>query len=220
VSQIIKSSLLERLDVTVQAFGTATGSQAAGEIPAEAALKARISELELQIIQLETERPEQLAEAREAGARDALDQRSDSESRALKELKRAFGAAQLSWSDHLKGWEASAIGIAQAALEQVFADAGDLSPRVQSAVRRQLQRLEDNAVVRLRVSPDDFPDADRLERAAREVGCQSELFRDPSLTSGECIFDLKLGHVDAGLRSQWRRVSLLLDRLEREGLGL
>jgi len=219
VTLIIKSSALDRSDALVRPFGSPVDALQA---PASQSLEAAGSEAEdlaRRILELKEDRLNELAEARAAGAREALEERSGAEAAALAQLEEALGAAQEAWSKQLEAVEASAIGIASAVLEQVFADRTDLTARIQSAIRAQLQRLDDASVIRLRVSPEDFPDAGALAAVAAGCNCHAEVIADPRLESGGCLIDLALGQVDAGLPAQWARISGLLERLERREAG-
>jgi flagellar biosynthesis/type III secretory pathway protein FliH len=218
MSSLIKFAAIEAGSRGVRSFATTSVASQADILPNEQLLEARIAELEAEIRRLDEARPEDLKEAREAGARDALQERSDAEEQALKELKRALKEAQASWSRELKRWESLSIGLAAAVLERVFFDATDRSAQVASLIQRQLQRLDASSILRIRVSADDFSNSDRVNAVASSIGNQVELTPDPSLESGGCIVDLKLGHVALGPGAQWTRVAELLDRLERQEL--
>ncbi len=215
---IIKPSSMGDAHRPIQRFGE-TSAQGTSALPSrEAQLEFRIAELEAELGRLEESRPKDLADAREAGAKEALAKRSKAEALALKQLKRALVEAQARWSDQLRAFDANSIGIARATLEQVFADPAGMLARVTSAIKYQLRRFDDASVVRLRVSARDFPADDMLASLKEELGRQIELASDRKLMSGDCFIDLKLGHVEVGVGSQWKRISDLLDRLEREAL--
>lgn len=212
---VIKSASVGIGPNAVQTFGRASPAPVFDALSHEVRLEARIAELEAEIARRDGARPEELAEARAAGAREALEERSDAEAQAISELKRALAKAQAKWTEQLGSWEGLSIGIAHAVLEQVFADADDRSASVASAIERRLHSLEAHSVVCVRVSSADFADADRLRSAARKVGGNVEIAVDCKLKSGDCVIDFKLGHADLGLPAQWTRISNLLERLER-----
>jgi flagellar biosynthesis/type III secretory pathway protein FliH len=218
MTAIIKSASLGVAPTAVRSFGTRGSIRAPEPTSREELLVARVAELEAVIVRREEALPHQLAEARSAGAREALEERSDAEAQALKALKQALADAQTNWAQQLQSWEGLSIGIARAVLEQVFSNPADRPLRATSAIRSRLQILETSSVIRVRVSSEDFPDPDQLGSTGTELGSDVELVPDSKLRTGECVIDLKLGHADIGLPAQWGRISQLLDRLEREAV--
>ena len=218
MTMLIKSSAM---DPAVRPFAAppAPPSADAGDPSREEILSMRIHELEAELAANEADLPEKLVRAREAGAAEALEVRSDAEDRALDQLKEALDALLSHWSGRLTEWNKAAAGIASAVLEQVFTGPEDRSALVEAAILRTVERLRSDGLIRIRVSASDFGDPEILARAAAAVGPTARLECDPALQGGECIADLRLGHVDLGLGSQWRKVAELLDRLEREGFG-
>jgi len=216
---IIKSSALDLGHAVVRPFGASNDMPAARANAPEDSFDPAAEDFARRIVELEESRLAELAEARAEGAREALEERSGAEAAALAQLEEALGVALDAWSEQLRSVEASAIGIAKAVLEQVFADQADLPARIERAIRAQVRRLDGASVVRLRVSPEDFSDAAALAALAASVGCQAEIIADPRLESGGCLMDLALGQVDAGLPAQWARISKLLDRLELQEAG-
>jgi flagellar assembly protein FliH len=184
--------------------------------PAERLLEERIAALEAELVGEREAVSAKLAEAREQAAREALETRSDAEEQALAALQDALGAALEQWRERLASWDRAAAGVARAVLEQVFVANDERAALVESAIARKLAALESASLVEVRVSAEDFGEAGALE-AAERLGRGVKLAGDPALQSGECLVDLKLGHVDLGLGGQWRRIDALLDQLEREG---
>jgi type III secretion protein L len=185
----------------------------------DSVLEARVAELERELTSIAADLPEKLKQAREEGAEAAREERTEAEDRALEALADALEAARASWEARLSSWESAACGIAKAALEQVFADAGKSAELVEAAIARQLDRLGASSLVGIRVSQDDFADDARLARTAKSLGAGLELKRDPTISSGDCVIDLKLGHMDVAPGAQWQRLAALLERLEREGVS-
>jgi flagellar biosynthesis/type III secretory pathway protein FliH len=185
--------------------------------PAERLLEERIAALEAELAGDREAVSARLAEAREQGAREALETRSDAEEQALAALEAALGAALEQWRERLASWDRAAAGIARAVLEQVFVADEQRAALVESAIARKLAALNSASLVEVRVSAEDFGEARALEAAAARLGRGVRLAGDPALRSGECLVDLKLGHADLGLGGQWRRIEALLERLEREG---
>jgi type III secretion protein L len=214
MTTVIKSAAIDGLN-RVQPFGGgAIPPVSQAVLPREMLLEARIAELEGELRAQSEALPKALSKAREEGARQALEKRSEAEALALKALKEALSAAQQIWSARLESWESLSIRIARAVLGQVFADGDQRAQQILSAIGARMQRLEAGSALRISVSPNDFGDPEQLARAAEEITGHVELVSDPKLKSGDCIIDLKLGHVDVGLDAQWTRISELLERVE------
>lgn len=216
MSALIKSKMLGSDGEPVRPLTVAAGG-APDTLTKEALLETRIAELEVAIAERERVHSREIEEARAEGARKALEARSEHEAKSLQALQQALDKARSDWGDRLTGWETAAVAIARAVLEQVFTGSASRSELVESAVCRRLDQLEASTIIRIRVSPEDFPDEEALAGAARAIGGAVELISDTALVAGGCVVDLKLGHIDLGLGAQWQRVSDLLDRLEREG---
>ena len=218
MSALIKSTKTEGADQRVRPFGVASRPAATNAPSRETVLEARIVELQATLETHEAELPAKLERAREEGAREALEERSKAEAEALAALRAALKDALSLWSERLSDWNGAAAGIAKAVLEQVFTGAEHRSELVEATIRKRVAVLDANSVVRIRVSAEDFADSKAFARTVASVGQAVELKSDSSLKTGECIVDLKLGHVDLGLGSQWGRIAGLLESLERDGL--
>lgn len=216
MSSLIKSSALQNEGEPVRPFAFPVAARTPEETPREALLEARIAELEAELGTMDDELPRKLQEARDAGASEALEQRSDTEAQALEALAQALEEAQASWRARLAAWESAACGIAKASLEQVFTRSTERAALVEAAIARRLERVDSASIVCIRVSEEDFGDGAALSRAAKVLGAGFAIERDPTLKSGCCIFDLKLGHIDVSPGAQWHRLAQLLDKLERE----
>lgn len=218
MSSLIKSAALQKESPPVRPFAFPAAPRLPEEAPREALLEARIAELEAELATMADELPRKLQEARDVGASEALEQRSDTEAQALEALAQALDEARTSWRARLASWESAACGIAKASLEQVFTPSTSRAELVEAAIARQIERVDTASIARIRVSEEDFGEGAALARAAKALGPGFAIERDPSLKSGCCIFDLKLGHMDVSPDAQWRRLAELLDKLEREGL--
>jgi type III secretion protein L len=217
MSGLIKSAALELSGEAVRPFAARAQAGAPDQPASEFLLEARIAELEAELASIAVELPEKLGHAREDGARAAREERSEAEGEALEALAEALKQARILWENRLSSWESAACGIASAALEQVFTNAGKSAELVEAAIARQLERLDTSSILCIRVSEEDFGEAADLARTAAALKTRVELERDPALKSGDCVIDLKLGHMDVSPRAQWQRLSALLGKLEREG---
>ena len=212
---LIKSSAVAGSADIVRPFAARQSIEFEEKTSPEDLLGQRIAALEIELARRDEELPALIEEARAQGAADALGERSGLEEKALDALQQLLGDVRRDWSKRLESWDAAAAGIAREALEQVFCATGDLSGLVEAAIGKRLERLESQCVVRIRVSPIDFA-GDRLEGSASRIGM--DLVADSGLERGACEIDLKLGHADVGLGTQWDRIRRLLDRIEGEGV--
>lgn len=129
--------------------------------------------------------------------------RRDEDAR-LKAIAAGAAAAAADWSEKLDALDGLAAALAQAALGRLFADAPDWREMVCRNLARQLQDLRRDAVVAVRVSAADFPDAASLAEAGGRLQLGTvAISADPALEAGSCRLDLRLGHVDLSLPRQW-----------------
>ncbi|QNA82930.1 hypothetical protein G4G27_02065 [Sphingomonas sp. So64.6b] len=170
-----------------------------------------------------------IAEARDDGSRAAQVARGEGEaagrSAAMKEadqrlavLEQAARKARTAWDDRLAGLDALAVMIARSALAKLITDSDDLGDLVARQIARRIDAIRHESVVAIRVSTEDFADDDALDVLALRIKPgATEIIADPALASGDCRFDLQLGHVDLGVRSQWGELDAFLEGLALEG---
>jgi len=178
----------------------------------EQMLGARIAALEADIAEAELKLPELLTAAREDGARQARDEMFASDASKLELIAEAAEQALAGWNERLKSIEGAAVALSASILERVFGEESDRTQATTSALRRTMADLEAASVIRVRVSPEDFADEDQLAALCDE---RTATVIDGDLKSGECVIDLKLGHIDVGPMAQWRGVRRYLERLEQ-----
>ena len=184
---------------------------------AELALAAathEIERLQAALAEMRKRAPEAEALAHEAGRQRGLEEAADETDRLIAAVCAGVGHASAAWNDRLAELDALAAMLAQASLSKLFGDAPDLTELVTRSIRQRTQTLGRESVVSIRVSGADFPDdaARDALRSAIATG-SSELVIDPSLTTGECRLDLKLGSIDIGVASQWRALDRFFDVL-------
>ena len=100
-------------------------------------------------------------------------------------------------------------------MEKVLGRAAPGRETITSAVASQMARLSNDSVIGIRVSGADFSDGDlaQLHRATA-----TSVSVDPALGRGDCLIDLRLGHVVVSPAVQWARLRTFLD--ERVPLDL
>lgn len=154
------------------------------------------------------------AAAREAGWEDGRKATEDGRKTRETKLADALDAARRVWDDRLASLDALAAMLARGVLARIFTDSDDLAEQMGRAISRRVDTLKQEAVVAIRVSPRDFPDAAALHGLAERGGVTPALcIADPALGAGECRFDLRLGHIDVGPGAQWRMIDAFLESL-------
>lgn len=204
---------------TSLSFGAGRSEAPSNIVSHEAELGARNKALEIELQETKRGIPKLLDQAREDGAKIALEARSDAEARNLKRLEECLGEALSSWSERLARLDGLAASLCRSILEQVFVEGADRVDALDSAIKRRLALLDGQKVISLRVSDADFPSVEALDAFAGGLDGSLIIQTDASLEAGECVLDLNLGHIDVGLAAQWFRVAEFLDRIEQEGLG-
>lgn len=209
------------------ATGHAVEPAPASDLPIEACPESQsiihIAELERQIQRLNEDLRNAAvsADAREteAFARGEQEGARNAQSRAdelVKTLHCALETATQELSRKLENLEVLSLEVAQTALARIFGDKNKYAQMAADSVSHHLRRIESAIVLRVRLSREDFADEQALnDLVQRFPGV--EIGNDPALASGQCIIDLSLGRIEAGIGEQWQRLSQFLDTLAIEG---
>ncbi|WP_420606048.1 hypothetical protein [Novosphingopyxis sp.] len=106
--------------------------------------------------------------------------------------------------------------LAGAALARLFEPDAGMTALVEAALARQLADLDEDLLLRVRLSGEDFADDGALDALRQRFeGLAIEIRTE--LPSGACHFDMKLGRIDASPTVQWARLSELLETLGTRG---
>jgi len=176
-----------------------------------------VLETAIEVAEAEAERlvreGEAEAVAAEARGRDAgFAEGQEAKAEALARLEAAADRALDQFRTDLRGMETLAVALSKAALAKVFGDDRDMAYRVARLVRRQIEALDRDAVLRIEVAAGDFADAAALDALALDAGLDGiEIKAVDELDAGDCRIRLRLGELDVGLSQQWGRLSALLD---------
>ena len=73
-----------------------------------------------------------------------------------------------------------------------------------------MEEIGRESVVALRVSQADFPDEPAVAALAARIGDSVQIIVAPELFTGECLFDLQLGHIEISPLVQWRALETVL----------
>jgi type III secretion protein L len=150
------------------------------------------------------------AEGRKQGREEADQRRAE----ALVALGRGVEAALERFAGELEALERLSVLVARQALSKVLGDDADRTATLAAAIRHQLQDIEADSVVAVRVSTADFGDPRELERLAAELAStRVDLAADDDVGRGDCRIQLRLGTLDVGLPRQWARLERTLTAL-------
>jgi flagellar biosynthesis/type III secretory pathway protein FliH len=182
----------------------------------KAALEAAIEAAGAEAARLAREAEAAVAAAEEAGRAVGLAEGAEAKAEALARLEAAADRAMDQFRTDLRGMETLAVALSKAALAKVFGDDRDMAYRVARLVRRQIETLDRDAVLRVEVAAGDFTDPAALEGLVADAGLDGiEVKAIEDLQPGDCRIRLRLGALEVGLGQQWGRLSSLLD----EALG-
>lgn len=203
--------------------GTASTETEMPDEPAQAPdetvlLKQQIDTHDEQIAQLRAESEEAEAKAFDRGLK-AGEARADELAQAkLQLLQETATAARADLAVQLAKLEELALQLSTLSLEKIFG-ADVLHPElVAHSIRHRVGQLSSELVVGIRVSAADFPDAVAVAALVAATD-RADISLDGKLASGDCIIDLKLGHFDIGVGSQWQRLHAFLDSLRDDGVA-
>jgi type III secretion protein L len=157
------------------------------------------------------------AAGRQAGLQMA-EERSDE---ALAMLGQGVEAAVSQLASELAALERLAGLLAIEGLAKVLGGELGYADLIRATLAHHMGQLETASVLRVEVSPVDFPEAGDLARLAGGIGAPGlEIIGNPDLGAGGCRIKLRLGAVEIGVDQQWAGLRALLDetaRPEREG---
>ncbi len=179
-------------------------------------LEGAIADLRHRIAQMEDEAGDREEAAFERGRQDGLDHAAGEEARRLELLGNALDKLQKDNGKFLADCELLALQLARTALGRIFGDEELNAGLVSATLAHHVASLQRDMLRQLRVSPRDFRRDDDLAALASRFPSLAVIV-DETLGSGECVADLKLGTLDAGLAGQWQRLTEFFDRLAAEG---
>jgi flagellar assembly protein FliH len=178
------------------------------------ALEREIGELRDALAEQRTASEKAVTAARAEGERQGRAAAGEGLDKRLALLGKGIETAASEWQTRLNDLDRLAPALARAALGKLFDGQDDYSHFVSGLIARQLRLLRRESVVAIRVSAHDFEDEQALAGLAAEAGTGSvRIVTDADLEAGECRFDLQLGHVDVGAKTQWAQLAAFLDEL-------
>jgi flagellar biosynthesis/type III secretory pathway protein FliH len=116
--------------------------------------------------------------------------------------------------------EQLAVELARLTLERVLGCDEARAQLLQEIVRHQMSTLSNATVLRVRLSEREmsrFPDL-MIALEASYGGGRIQIIQDAQLAAGDCVFELKLGQVDAGIDTQMELIRAHFARsMEKNG---
>lgn len=229
MTSVIKSNLMvDRGDVRPilarQGIEARTGHQPAVAPEIE---QLRIA---LDLMKLELEKGRQTIEELEKEARQAFaageakgietgkaeaDQRR---TEAFRILEAGVAKAGDVFSDGMKSAERLGASLAVSSLEKLFGAEQDRAEQVSRIIRHQVLQISEQAVLRIEVSAEDFPDAGEIASRKQSGSLpHCEIVPSKQLKAGDCVIKLVLGTMEVGLDQQWGKLRAALDSLAERG---
>jgi flagellar biosynthesis/type III secretory pathway protein FliH len=154
---------------------------------------------------LELESMARIDAARAEGRRAATADYKQSDAAALARLEVSIASSAAAVTRQIADLEKLSLLIAEAALSRVFAGSEDFAPLVTRAISRQMQMVNRDSLIRIRVSDHDFSDIDTLRRLAQTVGAgHVAVERDEGLARGAVNMELRLGALELSVPGHWQ----------------
>lgn len=183
-----------------------------------AALEQELRERDRKIEDLRADVNRAYEEGKSAGHSAGLAEAEDRQAERISLLERAVGDAQMQLSEGLASMERLSGILARECLDIILGDAKSRADIVKSIISAQIVRLDKAMVLSIDLSLEDFPDSAALKDVADNAGLPSAvLMARPELSSGACIFNLKLGRMDASIDRQWSVLREVLGEIAASG---
>lgn len=229
MSSVIKSSAFAELSLVkpLQESPAPAATPAPRSPEAEEAdrLGARVTQLERSIREMETAATGLRADidksyqrGRDEGYVNGLEDAGDKQDERLELLAQGVKQAMNELQAGIEAMERTAIVLARECLDVMFGDAGDRAVLVEGLIRRQLEQIDRGSLLRIEVSPVDFPDETALSALSANAGLDGGMIVAKSrMPAGGCTMLLRLGQMDLGIDQQWRALRRTLGEMAGEG---
>lgn len=219
MSALLKSGVGHEVRRFIDASPPATATRQASPAPDPRAIE--LARLSAEVERLKRAREEEaeasdraVAAAREEGRTQGLAEAQTREADRLATLSKALAESAASFQARLEGLDALAPALARAALGKLFVDIEDWAAPVEAMLARQLGELRRAAVVAVRVSPHDFPDAQAVAGLSNTLGIEGVRVEvDRELRAGASRIECRLGQIDLDLRAQSQALAALLEEM-------
>ena len=172
-------------------------------------LSRRVTDMEQALRAADERAAADHAAAFEEGRRQGRAQAEKQDAERLALLRISLQRARENAIQALEAKQGLAVDIARATLGQILGRESSFTAMVTETARHWKAKLADAAVIRLRVSENDFPDESVLKELGADIG-NLEVTADSELAPGACVFDLQLGTVDTSIPLQAARADAVL----------
>lgn len=212
---ILKAEQLSSNVRALSAFSNDQGNAPDFEVyvSQEQLLRAELAAYEAELAEFKAGLPAILAAEFDRGRKVGIQERDQSAAKKLAAVEAGLVAATKTWVEELKGMNALAVEICRSVLGRMIGNPDWRSELIREAIDARVSQLDHSCVMDIRVSSADFPQV----AAAPAFEANGIKVRPvENLSSGQCIFDLKMGQHDLGPDAQWARIAALLDQLSDE----
>ena len=172
-----------------------------------AALEKALSEKETEIKAAKEAAYEEGVKAGEKAAASKSDE-------ALELLKASLSTGVKTLKEDVEDQVDISIDLARAILRRILGQERDLPAHVKSTAQRWKAELVSGTVLRVRVAADDFGDQTALDALQNELG-NIEIVPQLDLKPGACLFDLRLGTLDASIDGQLAQAETFLAQTDQ-----
>lgn len=147
-----------------------------------------------------------------AGRMKGLTEADDGRAERIARLESTIERALQTFSEEVAALERLAGVLAVTGLEKVLGDPGDYAELLQRIVRMQIEKINGQAVLRIEVSPEDFPEPEALSRLGAASGRpEIAVVAVEALKAGDCRIKLLLGAIEVGVGQQWGQLRAILE---------
>jgi flagellar biosynthesis/type III secretory pathway protein FliH len=139
-----------------------------------------------------------LEEASRTAHESALREANEKERERIATLRTEMTQAVGHWRKSLDDMELLALALAHTALDRLLSDPANKHDLVKGSIRRQVESLRRDSILKICVSPEDYSD-DTLRHLASEFGKGLIFALDPELQTAACRIQLRLGQIELSL---------------------
>ncbi len=212
------SPLARALDLAHAADQPANNTVVSKHVSQPDPLQSEVARLREAIVAAEAKQAQLVSQARELGRSDAIAAFKRDEAKAMDMLEAGLTSALATFKHQIAELERLSLGICNSALSKVLADPKRYPDLVEGAIHRQLDIIKASAIVAIRVSPSDYPDAQSLAKlAARLSLTEGSAQHDKSLTAGNAGIVMRLGHVDVSIPEYLEKLQNALTKADIRG---
>lgn len=181
-------------------------------------LNRALGERDAEIEKLKQGQADAYQEGHDAGRQAGLKEARDNSADRLTALKKGVERALRSVEEEVRSLERLSPLLAAACIDEMLGSQNDYRDLVTAAIRRQLEQLNGDTVLKIIVSNEDFGDETQLEALNDDIRFKSAMLEaSAELAAGECRIKLVLGALEVGVRQQWSQLRNALEAMAEPG---